>query len=229
MEPIATTPHDTQPADAPGWWERAVGRLEDDPSIDALVASLRSFADPVGAGAPGEVLRGRWLGHALHPLLTDLPIGCWTSAALLDVLGGSASRDASRRLVGLGLLFVPVTAAAGLADWSVARDDATRRVGAVHAALNVAASACYVQSWRNRRKERHVRGIGWGMVGGMVASAAGYLGGHLAFGSQAVGDRVEAVESGIVDITDPGPTSDEHLAGTMPADPLADVSPAPSS
>jgi uncharacterized membrane protein len=180
--------------------------LEDEPALDRLVASLRNLAAPVAEGAVGEALRGRWLGHALHPMLTDLPIGCWTSAAFLDVLGGSRGRDAAQRLVGLGLLFVPVTGAAGLADWSQIRDAPTRRIGALHAAGNVAASACYLQSWRHRRRGRHWRGVGWGLVGGAVASAAGYLGGHLAFGdSSGEGDQTAGAAVDLREAEQPTP------------------------
>ena len=69
------------------------------------------------------------------PLLTDLPLGCWASAFLLDLLGLGSHRDAARRLVGLGLLASPPTAAADLSDWSrLATPD--RRVGLVHAQLH---------------------------------------------------------------------------------------------
>ena len=52
---------------------------------------------------PGPVkdgLSGTWLGHPLHPVLTDLPIGAWSSSFLLDVLGGKSARKARRRMAG---------------------------------------------------------------------------------------------------------------------------------
>ena len=48
----------------------------------------KAVRDAVPAGPVKDALSGIWLGHALHPLLTDLPIGTWTSAVLLDWLGG---------------------------------------------------------------------------------------------------------------------------------------------
>ena len=51
-----------------------------------------------------DVLRGTWLDHPLHPMLTDLPIGFWTSAWVLDIVGGEKDRDAARRLIGAGVL-----------------------------------------------------------------------------------------------------------------------------
>src|SRR3954466_13134106 len=69
-------------------------------------------------GPVKDVLSGVPLGHAGHPLLTDLPIGAWTSAAILDLAGGSESRPAARRLIGMGILASLPTAVSGLNDWS---------------------------------------------------------------------------------------------------------------
>ena len=71
-----------------------------------------------------DALSGTWLGHPVHPMLTDLPIGFWTSAFVLDFLGGKSSRRAAQRLVGLGILSAIPTAVTGAADWS---DTDTRR------------------------------------------------------------------------------------------------------
>src|SRR4051794_41560610 len=51
--------------------------------------------------APGtlkDLLSGTWLGHALHPLLTDVVIGSFVSATLLDVLGGDRSEEHTSEL-----------------------------------------------------------------------------------------------------------------------------------
>jgi hypothetical protein len=128
-------------------------------------------------GAARDALAGTWLGHALHPALTDVVIGTWMSATLLDLTGGEA-RDA-RRLIGLGALAALPTAATGATDWadSEAVDDGVRRVGAVHAMANTAALALQVASWSARRRGRTGRGKALSLLatGGMFASA--YLGG----------------------------------------------------
>jgi uncharacterized membrane protein len=127
-----------------------------------------------------QVLSGAWLGHALHPALTDLPIGFWTSAWTLDLVGGERSRDAARLLVGLGLLSAAPTAATGLSDLLDTYGPA-RRIGLVHAACNTLAVASYAASWLARRDGRHRRGVAWGMAGAAAATAGGWLGGHLVF------------------------------------------------
>ena len=66
-------------------FDAAVHSVEDDQRLDAVVDLVHEVAAGVARSAVGPYLRGRPLGHALHPLMTDVPIGCWTSAALLDL------------------------------------------------------------------------------------------------------------------------------------------------
>src|ERR1700710_476864 len=76
--------------------------------FDALDAPARSIASAVNAAfKPGSAIKrmlsGAWLGHALHPILTDVPIGTWTSATLLDIAGGDDGESAAELLIGAGL------------------------------------------------------------------------------------------------------------------------------
>jgi nitrite reductase/ring-hydroxylating ferredoxin subunit len=111
-------------------------------------------------------------------LLTDLPIGFWTSAFTLDLLGGRRSRPAATRLVAWGVLCAVPTAVTGASDWSDTVG-AERRIGLVHAAANTTALMCYAASWVQRRRGRHWRGVALGLVGATAATVGGYLGGHL--------------------------------------------------
>ena len=167
----------------PRWLDELLGRLEADERIDVAAHGLQAGARSLVEGPLGPVLQGGWLGHSLHPLMTDVPIGCWTCAALLDVVGGRAARPASQRLIGLGTLSAVPTVLTGLAELATLddADDASRRVATVHAGLNVAAVLSYAESWRRRRRGRAVSGVAWSAVGAVVASASGHLGGHLAF------------------------------------------------
>lgn len=160
------------------------------------LAAVDRFADPlhraVGAALPRgprkDALHGVWLGHPLHPLLTDLPIGFWTSAWVLDIVGGRRSRPAARRLVGLGVLSAVPTVAAGFADWSEL-ERPERRVGAVHAVANAAATGLYALSYLARRRGRPGAGVALGWAGATAATAGGYLGGHLAYRRAAAVNR----------------------------------------
>src|SRR5215218_11489198 len=89
-----------QPAAVRDAVEALSGAVALDPAGRAVAKTVRSA---VPAGPVKDALSGSWLGHALHPLLTDLPIGTWTSAVLLDWLGGARSEQAADRLIGLGI------------------------------------------------------------------------------------------------------------------------------
>src|SRR5690349_9080143 len=65
-----------------------------------------------------DLLSGSWFGHPLHPLLTDLPIGSWTSAFVLDLVGGRKAQPAADLLVAAGIVSAVPTAVTGLSDWS---------------------------------------------------------------------------------------------------------------
>lgn len=191
---------------------RTIGpRLEQDERLDAVVGPLRELA----AALPGEAtraLRGEAIGHPLHPMLTDLPIGFWTSAFVLDLLPIRRTRGVATAFVALGLASAVPTAAAGLADWS-GLSRAKQRAGAVHAASNLVASGLYGLSLLARLRGRHLRGVAMGMAGAAAATAGGYLGGHLVFGTEpAARHRV------------PGATSDGVGASTISA--LTDAAPA---
>ena len=161
-------------------WEPLVRRVEEASSLDPVsdvITGVVSRGLPEGTAAK-DILSGTWLGHSLHPMLTDLPIGFWTSAFVLDLVGGRRSRAAAELLIGLGVMSALPTAASGAADWSDTTG-AARRVGLIHALANTSAIALYASSWRARRRHRYARGVALGMLGATAATVGGYLGGHL--------------------------------------------------
>ena len=82
------------------------------------------------------------MGHALHPALSDLPIGLGAGAILLDLTG---EHDAAG-ILGAGVIATSVAAAAtGVADWTVS-DGRDRRVGLLHGILQTAALGMQVGS-----------------------------------------------------------------------------------
>jgi uncharacterized membrane protein len=157
-------------------------RLEEATELDPIVDRADEVVAPLLGGPDVKaLLGGRWLGHAVHPLLTDLPIGFWTSATTLDLVGGRRSADAARRLVGFGVLSALPTAATGWSDW-LSLDRPLRRVGVVHAGANTAALGLYAFSWMARRKGQRAVGVLLGLMGAAAASGAGHLGGHMTVG-----------------------------------------------
>jgi nitrite reductase/ring-hydroxylating ferredoxin subunit/uncharacterized membrane protein len=152
--------------------------------LDETAATVaKTVRDIVPAGPVKDALSGTWLGHALHPLLTDLPIGTWTSALLLDWLGGRAARPAADRLIGLGILGALPTALTGMTDWADTEpaSDAVRRAGLVHAASNVTALGLFGASLALRRRGARPAGKLFALAGAAALSAGGFLGGHLSY------------------------------------------------
>lgn len=164
---------------APAALVAALRGLEADARLDGPARRLQTVADGV-VRSPGvaSALRGVWLGHALHPLLTDFPLGAWMSASFLDLFGGEVARRPAQRLIGFGLLVSVPTAAAGLAEWRGTGGGA-RRVGVVHAAVNGTATLFYAGSWLARRRQAHGAAVALGVSGGLMATLGGYFGGHL--------------------------------------------------
>lgn len=157
----------------------AVERIESahqlDPVIGAVRAIVRSALKP---GSVRDALHGVWLGHPLHPLLTHLPIGMWSAAAVVDLTPGGGPTAAS--LIATGCAAYVPTIAAGWTDWSEL-DEPQQRVGLVHAAAAAAAFTCYVGSLAARARGSHWRGRMWSTAGLGFVAMAGYLGAHLSY------------------------------------------------
>jgi MFS family permease len=156
----------------------AMERIEHAAFLDPVADRLGAVVSPV-VSAPWarDALCGRWLGHALHPSLTDLPLGAWLSTSLLDVFGGRRARPAAAGLLAFGVVTALPTALTGAAEWA-ATSGRERRVGVLHAATNSVALGLYSASLLTRRR-RHTAGVVLGVAGGVAAIAGGYLGGHL--------------------------------------------------
>ncbi|MEU3979232.1 Rieske (2Fe-2S) protein [Streptomyces sp. NPDC026672] len=164
--------------------------LEGQERLDGLADTVRGVVRALPLGRGRDVLHGLWLGHPLHPVLVQLPIGAWTSAAVLDLLPGESR--AARRMVALGLATAGPAALAGWVDWAEQRPRQAR-VGLVHAAANVAAVAAYAGSLVARVRGRGTLGRALGFGGLTVATVGGVLGGHLAYRQAAGTNHAEAV------------------------------------
>jgi nitrite reductase/ring-hydroxylating ferredoxin subunit/uncharacterized membrane protein len=160
--------------------------------LDALADLVSPLLERLGPGTLKDLLSGTWQGHPLHPVLTDVTVGAWTSAFVLDVVGGDAGQAGADLLVGIGALSAIPTAASGLSDWADLEGE-ERRIGTAHAVGNVAATSLYGLSWMARRGGHRGLGVGLSLLGAGVASAGAYLGGHLVYG-RGVGVDVTAYD-----------------------------------
>ena len=161
-----------------------------------------------------DLASGRMLGHPLHPLLTDVVIGSWTSAVFLDLFGGEPTARYARRLVGLGVLSAMPTALAGVHDW-MDLDGGDRRVGVAHALGNVAGLSLFAASWLARARGRRGSGVALSMLGLGVASASAWFGGHLAYRRGIGVNRTafDTIPAKWQDVLDEGDLADGKLVG----------------
>lgn len=115
-----------------------------------------------------HALRGVWLGHPFHPLLTDFTEGAWMAATFLDLFGPPGSSPAARRLLAFGMLTTVPTYLSGLVEWVETQRDEEGRVGVVHlAAISVAIGlygASYIARRRGGRRSATLLGLGGGVV-----------------------------------------------------------------
>jgi len=139
------------------------------------------------AGDAGQVIKnalhGTWLGHPLHAAITDVPVGSWTAAAVLDALeaGGQKKYAAGADgAVAVGLAGAVVSALSGLTDWSDTHGK-PQRVGALHGLLNLTAAALYTGSCFARKGGSRGLGRALAWTGYGIVLASAYLGGALSY------------------------------------------------
>lgn len=185
-----------------------VDRLENATSLDPVAQGLQKVVTAVlRSRGLRDVLHGVPLGHPVHPVAVQVPLGTWVSAAILDAVPGT--RRAARVLVGVGVVSAVPAAVAGYADWSKLHEQQLR-VGVVHSVANLLATGLYAASFLRRVHGQHASGKALSYAGLLVAASGGFLGGHLAYRQAAGVNHTESVP---------------HLfpAGWWPLAPLADI------
>jgi nitrite reductase/ring-hydroxylating ferredoxin subunit/uncharacterized membrane protein len=166
-------------------------RVEQAHALDPVVRKLSDgVVRALPAGPRTDALHGVPFGQPAHPALVRLPLGCWTSAVLLDLFRGTDR--AARMLIGAGVTATVPAAATGLADWSALHRD-QQRVGLVHAVCQASAATLFLGSLAARVRGRP--GYGRALSGGglFMATAGSYLGGHLALRLGAGASHAEQV------------------------------------
>src|SRR5436190_2873368 len=154
-------------------------RAVDYPPLDGVAEPLSKAvrgafeaAGPVGRQTK-NALHGVWLGHPLHPVFTDVPLGAWTTALALDVAAERTPemRPAATFAIGVGLLGAVGAAVSGLTDWSET-DGRSRRTGLVHGLLNITATTLMATAYVMRRQRSHTAGKTYAWAGYAVALGA---------------------------------------------------------
>jgi nitrite reductase/ring-hydroxylating ferredoxin subunit/uncharacterized membrane protein len=154
-------------------------RLEQASGLDRLSDRLQGIVRATLKSQPlRDALHGVWLGHPLHPVLVQLPVGAWLSTAILDMMPGQ--RRGAAALLAVGTAAAVPAAVAGANDWA-ALDREQRRVGLAHVAGNSIGMAFFVASIAARLRGRHAQGRVLTLLGLTAAGGSAYLGGHLAY------------------------------------------------
>lgn len=159
------------------WLERTAG------AVQPVVVNTFEAGGTAGRKIK-DFLHGSWLGHPLHPAITDVPVGAWTVALVFDMMAERNERKewarASETAVVIGLIGAVGSAVTGLTDWSDTSGRA-RRVGMMHGLLNAGATALYGASLWLRRRDRRRAGRNLAYIGYTASLVSAYLGGHLVF------------------------------------------------
>ncbi len=149
---------------------------------------IKASYKPFGASADKvrSLLHGDWLHEPLHVVMTDVPVGSWTAAVVFDTIAAvseSRSMDhAADACVLLGLAGAVGAAVTGANDWAEIKAPAPRRIGAVHALLNVAATGLFTWSAFSRRKAgRRTQARSVAALGYVLVSISAHLGGNLIY------------------------------------------------
>lgn len=169
-------------------------------SLDRFIAQqqwLDTLGDPLqkaitdlfsGGGETGKqvknVLNGVWLGHPLHPVLTDVPVGAWVSTALLDTVASltddASVARASDVTLALGLAGAAGSAVTGLTDWSDTYGK-ERSIGLFHGVTMVAAFLTYLGSLVARLSGARATGVAMANTGLALMTVGAYVGGDVVF------------------------------------------------
>jgi uncharacterized membrane protein len=140
-----------------------------------------------------DFLKGKWLGHPLHPILVHIPMAMWPSALVFDVLsqrqiGGNAMVRLSFYAIAFGLAAALLAAPTGLVDWSgIKKEKPAWKIGLYHLSLNVVAVVLFGVNlflrWPTFREATEVDRIPFllSAIGTLILIGSAYLGGRMVY------------------------------------------------
>ena len=142
-----------------------------------------------GLGSPGKLLQdflnGSWLGHSLHPVLTDVVVGGATMVIFLDILriffGVDALEDATSWTLGLTVVAGVGTILTGLTDFKDTATGDERNVAGMHGLINIIAVIVFFISLLQRLGGAHDAAFWVSLAAYLIISVGAYIGGHVVF------------------------------------------------
>jgi nitrite reductase/ring-hydroxylating ferredoxin subunit/uncharacterized membrane protein len=164
--------------------------IESQTWLDTLGDPLQTYINSLFAGGESgakelkNLLNGVWLGHPLHPMITDVPVGAWTATLVLDGAAAMTSNESFERAADLtlatGLTAALGAAVTGFTDWSDTYGH-ERKVGLLHGVLMVATTTTYAAALLARLGGARSLGVALSNTGYALLSAGAYLGGEEVF------------------------------------------------
>jgi nitrite reductase/ring-hydroxylating ferredoxin subunit/uncharacterized membrane protein len=156
--------------------------------IDTVAKPLEETVSKAFESERGRVakdaLNGAWLGHPLHPVMTDIPIGAWMMAQVFDAIDCASGKDryadAAQVCVTTGLVGAVGAAVTGMTDWSDTGGK-SRRIGLIHGLINLTATGLFLTSALMRNRRRTTTAMAASSAGFGLAMAGAYLGGSLVY------------------------------------------------
>ena len=160
-------------------------------AIERILEAQAAWADPLGklfvaifaalykpVPVIKDILHGVWLGHPLHPAITDVPIGAFVVAVVLDLTG---QRMGATAAIGVGIVFMLLAALAGYADY-IDLEGKTQRFGTVHSSLMLVALVFYLVSFVMRLGAIPSPAEVWlSVIGFLIVITSAYVGGELVY------------------------------------------------
>ena len=140
-----------------------------------------------------NILKGKWVGHPLHPILVHVPMAMWPAALIFDLLskwqiGGNAMVRLSFYAIAFGLIASLLAVPAGLVDWTgIKKEKPALKIGLYHLALNVVVTALFAINLGLRLQDFRDASIvataplTLSILGTAILIASAYLGGRMTY------------------------------------------------
>ncbi|MBA4148869.1 MAG: DUF2231 domain-containing protein [Verrucomicrobia bacterium] len=140
-----------------------------------------------------DILKGKWLGHPLHPIFVHIPAGLWPAALIFDLVsisqfGGNGMVRLSFYCIALGLAATLFAIPTGLVDWSgIKKEKPAWKLGLYHMVGNLFVTALFAANLglRAEKFQTAVRvdtpELVLSIIGTLFLFVSAYLGGLMVF------------------------------------------------
>ena len=131
--------------------------------------------------------RAKLLGHPVHPMLVNFPLGLLPTAVIFDIVYLSTQNrhwtELSFWMIAAGIIGALLAAVFGLVDWlAIPTGTRAKRIGLLHGGGNLVVVALFATSWMLRYRADQIPStlaIALGFIGVGLAVVTGWLGGEL--------------------------------------------------